>query len=65
MNEREKLRHLLHHWMEHNREHAETYREWAERVSSSGNVELSEILLTLSREAGKLNSLFEKAMKAV
>jgi hypothetical protein len=29
MNEIEKLRILIPHWMEHNNEHAEEYRRWA------------------------------------
>lgn len=29
MDEREKLRILIDHWIEHNREHAEEFREWA------------------------------------
>jgi hypothetical protein len=65
VNEREKLRHLLHHWREHNREHAEVYREWAERVSASGNKELAEILERLHHDAGRLNLLFEEALKIV
>jgi len=63
MNEREKLRHLLHHWRGHNQEHAEVYGEWAEKVSASGNRELSEILSKLHHETEKLNELFEKALK--
>jgi hypothetical protein len=51
--------------MEHNREHAEVYREWAERVSESGNKELAEILERLHHDAGRLNLLFEEALKIV
>ena len=65
MNEHEKLKHLLHHWMEHNQEHAEVYREWAEKLSSSGNMELSKILSKLHQETQKLNELFEAAIKVV
>jgi hypothetical protein len=32
MNETEKLRVLLPHWIEHNSEHAAEFREWAERA---------------------------------
>jgi ribosomal protein L16/L10AE len=32
MNDIEKLRVLLPHWIEHNAEHAAEFREWAERV---------------------------------
>lgn len=63
MNDREKLKHLLHHWMEHNLEHAEIYREWAGKVSSAGDEELSQILASLCDETRKLNRLFEEALK--
>jgi hypothetical protein len=63
VNEMEKLTHLLHHWMEHNIEHAEVYREWAGKASSSGYNELSEILVRLYDETRKLNHLFEAALK--
>ena len=65
MNDREKLKHLLQHWMEHNLEHAEVYREWAARASTSGEEDLSKILESLYTETRKLNRLFEEALKRV
>jgi hypothetical protein len=32
MNERDKLRVLLPHWIEHNAEHAGEFRQWADRA---------------------------------
>jgi len=58
----EKLKRLLHHWMEHNNEHVQLYRDWAEKASSLGNKELSEILSRLSDETKKLSKLFEEAI---
>jgi hypothetical protein len=37
----EKLRVLLAHWAEHNREHAEEFRRWAERVEQLGVKEVA------------------------
>ena len=34
MNETEKLRILIPHWLEHNEEHAEEYRRWAEKAGA-------------------------------
>ena len=65
MDDLQKLKHLLHHWKEHNDEHAETYRQWAERASVLGNEELSNILAMLYNDTKKLNGLFEDAMKAI
>jgi hypothetical protein len=39
MDDLEKLKKLLPHWTEHNDEHAKTYKDWAERMSSSGKEE--------------------------
>ncbi|VAX32819.1 hypothetical protein MNBD_NITROSPIRAE02-449 [hydrothermal vent metagenome] len=63
MNDLEKLKKLLHHWMEHNDEHARVYREWSEKTSSLGKEEVSEILERLYLETKKLNGLFEEALK--
>lgn len=35
MNETEKLRVLLPHWIEHNGEHADEFREWAGRAGAA------------------------------
>ena len=36
MNEIEKLRVLVPHWIEHNAEHAHEFRIWAERAKKAG-----------------------------
>ena len=35
MNEIEKLRMLIPHWIEHNNEHAEEYQRWAEKTAEA------------------------------
>lgn len=35
MNETEKLRILIPHWLEHNEEHAEEFRRWAEKAGAA------------------------------
>ena len=35
-NEEAKLKLLLGHWIEHNREHAGEFRKWADRVGQAG-----------------------------
>jgi hypothetical protein len=63
MDETEKLRRLLSHWIEHNSEHALIYKGWAEKALSLDNEELSETLELLFYETMSLNMLFEKAIK--
>jgi len=65
MNDIEKLKKLIPHWMEHNDEHAENYKIWAEKVSSLGMEDLSETLLKLYHESRKLKELFEEAMRKI
>lgn len=35
LSDRDKLRLLLPHWIEHNEEHADEFRRWAEKASSA------------------------------
>lgn len=63
MKDIEKLKHLIHHWKEHNDEHAESYKQWAERMMSLDNKELYNILMELYEETKKLNIIFEKVSK--
>jgi hypothetical protein len=35
MNEQEKLRVLIPHWIEHNEEHADEFRRWAEQAGGA------------------------------
>jgi hypothetical protein len=65
MNELEKLKRLLRHWKEHNDEHAETYRQWAEKAGNLGNKELSAVLVRLCDETKEMNGLFEEAEKKI
>jgi len=65
VDELEKLKRLLRHWMEHNNEHVQLYRDWAEKTPPLGNQELTEILRRLSNETEKLNRLFEEAIKII
>ncbi|MBZ0155676.1 MAG: energy-coupling factor ABC transporter ATP-binding protein [Alphaproteobacteria bacterium] len=63
MNELDKLKHLLHHWQEHNDEHADTYKEWSQKMSALGRQDLAGVLDALYRDASKLGTLFEEAMR--
>lgn len=62
MNEKERLKKLLVHWLEHNNEHAATYREWAQKMAKEGDEELSRLLMKLGDEVSMLNAIFEEAI---
>lgn len=44
MNDLEKLQVLLPHWIEHNAEHANEFRAWAERVQLAGQAGVADKL---------------------
>ena len=53
MDEREKLRVLLPHWIEHNAEHAGEFRQWAGRADQAQG-ELLDAARLLEEATGKL-----------
>lgn len=63
MEDREKLRHLAAHWEEHNRDHAETYRSWAEKMRISGDNVVAEILLEIANETEAIGEVIKKLEK--
>ena len=65
MNTLEKLRKLIPHWQEHNEEHAQSYRRWAEEAEADGHHKVAEILKRLYEETIRINFLFEEARKEV
>lgn len=65
MTEKEKLQHLLRHWIEHNEAHVKTYDEWIARAETMGEQELSDILRQIVEESKKLNGLFKKALDLI
>jgi hypothetical protein len=65
MDDKEKLKHLLGHWIEHNQEHVRTYREWAEKAGLFGNQELSRVLDEIAEGTERAEELFKKALSII
>ena len=42
--DREKLKHLLGHWIEHNKAHEASYTDWAERAKAMGEGQVAEFI---------------------
>jgi len=57
---REKLRTLLDYWIEHNSEHEQEFRDWADKVASSS----TEIAKLLQEAAAKMAAASNELMKA-
>ena len=58
MNEMEKLRVLIPHWIEHNQEHADEFRRWAENAGDA-----STEILTAAQAMQEVNGLLSAALK--
>ncbi|MFZ2097772.1 MAG: hypothetical protein WAV05_14165 [Anaerolineales bacterium] len=58
MNETEKFRVLIPHWIEHNQEHAEEYRRWAVHAN-----EASQDILAATESLMLVNQVLAEALK--
>jgi rubrerythrin len=56
----EKLQILLDYWIEHNSEHEQEFREWADKVTSSS----TEVAQQLQKAATKMAAVSDELMKA-
>jgi len=56
---------LLEHWINHNTDHAETYREWAKKAKEN---DMEKVLVFLNEAAEKtleINIIFKKALNLI
>lgn len=63
MDERAKLRALLNHWIEHNKEHGQEFREWAGKAKESGEIESGEDMLLAAQEMDKASEILSRALR--
>jgi len=61
--ERVKLRTLLNYWLEHNKEHASEFREWAEMAKAFGETEAGEDVLEAAQRMDKANEPLSQALR--
>ena len=57
-----KVRILLGHWIEHNREHEEEFREWAGRMRELGETSAGNYMLEAAQEMEKAGELLSRAL---
>lgn len=62
MNNREKLRVLLAHWVNHNQEHAQEFQLWARRAEEFGSGGAALKLEAAAQEMKVLNSSLQSAL---
>lgn len=65
MDDLERLKVMLEHWLEHNREHVQTYKEWAERADAMGRKDIARVLSDISLESERVENLFIEALSMV
>ncbi len=58
-----KLRILLKHWAEHNREHSQEFIAWADKAKLSGEAEAGEKMMAAAAEMDKSSDLLRQALK--
>ena len=61
----EKMVKLLEHWIKHNTDHSETYKDWAKKVKDN---DMDKVDLLLNEAADitlKINNIFDEALKAI
>lgn len=60
-----KLRVLLPHWIEHNREHAANFREWAGRAREGGREDAAAEIGRAAEQMEEANRALERALQAL
>ena len=61
----EKMIKLLDHWIEHNKDHAGSYVDWAQKATAEGLPEAAALLETAADMTRSISETFEKAAKIV
>ena len=53
---------LLNHWVEHNKEHGEEYKEWTEKTKSLEESEVHDNIMEAVQQLDKVNESLLKAL---
>ncbi len=61
--EREKFKILLNHWIKHNKEHSQEFKEWAEKAKGLGETQACDDIVGAAQELLKANEFLLRALK--
>ena len=61
----QKLDKLVDHWIKHNRDHGETYRQWAQKARDEHMEKVAELLETVAEESQQVNATLESVREAL
>ena len=56
---------LLEHWIKHNDDHADSYRDWAQKAKEHGMPEAGALLEEVAQMTGSITGNFEKALATI
>jgi len=65
LDEKAKLRALLHYWIEHNKEHSQEFREWVDKAKALGEAEAGEDMLLAAQEMDKASETLSRALRRI
>jgi hypothetical protein len=65
MDDQDKVRALLPHWIQHNAEHAAEFRRWAEKVRAAGQEEAADEIALAAKELGWANEALSSALETL
>jgi len=61
--EKDKLKTLLKYWIEHNREHSEEFKEWAEKAEKMGEAEVGGEILKAVGNMDKVTEILSDILR--
>ena len=61
----EKLEKLLNHWIKHNEDHAQTYRDWAQKAKEKNKGKAALMLEDAAEMTLSISQKFESAIKFI
>ena len=56
-----KIRTLLNYWIEHNREHSQEFKEWADKITAAGETEAGGDMKLAAQEMDKASEILSRA----
>ena len=61
----EKMIKLFDHWIKHNEDHAQTYRDWAQKAKEKSKNEAAQLLEEAAEMTVLINKKFESAVELI
>ncbi len=61
----EKMIKLLEHWIKHNEDHADSYRDWAQKAQANGMPDVGALLGEVAEMTADITGKFEETLAAI